>query len=63
MGYMVNIPPVAITQITTTNKHEKNGNLAEIAKNMAERHEVSKRYWKIGAHRLAQRRVAKNLNL
>ena len=46
MGYMVNIPPVAITQITTTNKHEKNGNLAEIAKNMAERHEVSKRYWK-----------------
>ena len=53
MGYMVNIPPVAITQITTTNKHEKNGNLAEIAKNMAERHEVSKRYWKSGAGRLA----------
>lgn len=62
-GCVVNIPPVEITQITTTNKHEKNWNLAEIAKNVAKRHEVSKCYWKTGAHRLAQRRVATNLNL
>ena len=62
-GCAVNLPPIAITQITTTNKHEKKWNLAEIAKNVAERHEVSKRYWKNGARGLAQCRVATNLNL
>lgn len=63
MGCAVDLPPIAITQITMTNKHEKNWNLAEIAKNVAERHEVSKHYWKNGACGLAQCRVATNLNL